>query len=98
MCGRDDKWLGFTADALSQVAIIKRQLPANHRALPELVAGAERATAYIERQAKVARIEDHGVEWVTRTTSIDPLCNVAMLWASLLLGCVSEPCRVSSSP
>ncbi len=86
MCGRDDKWLGFTADAVSQVAMIKQQLPAGHPALPELLSGAKRASSYIDKQVEVAKVEDHGVEWITHKTSIDPLCNVAMLWASLLLG------------
>jgi hypothetical protein len=32
------------------------------------------------------RIEDHGVVWVTHATSTEPLANVAMLWASAVLG------------
>jgi hypothetical protein len=86
MCGRDDKWLGFTADAISQVAMIKSVVRENHPALPELDRNAKLASAYIDRQLAVAKVEDHGVEWVNRKTSTDPLCNVAMLWASLLLG------------
>ena len=90
MCGRDDKWLGFTADAVSQVAMIKERVPADHLALPELVAGAKRASSYIDKQVATAKVDGHGVEWVTRKTSTDPLCNVAMLWASLLLGWLNK--------
>ena len=90
MCGRDDKWLGFTADAISQVAMLKDQLPAGHPALPELLQGAKRASSYIDNQLSIAKVEDHGVQWVNRKTSTDPLCNVAMLWASLLLGWLNE--------
>ena len=90
MCGRDDKWLGFTADAISQVAMLKDQLPAGHPALPELLQGAKRASSYIDNQLSIAKVEDHGVQWVNRKTSTDPLCNVAMLWASLLLGWLNK--------
>jgi hypothetical protein len=86
MCGRDDKWLGFTADAVSQVAMLKPLLPANHEAMPELLRGAKRASDYIDAQLSVANTEEHGVRWVHKKSSTDPLCNVAMLWASLLLG------------
>lgn len=90
MCGRDDKWLGFTADAISQVAMLKDELPAGHPALAELLQRAKRASSYIDNQVSAAKLEDHGVQWVSRKTSIDPLCNVAMLWASLLLGWLNK--------
>ncbi len=86
MCGRDDKWLGFTADSISQVAMLERHLPRGDAALPELLQGAKRAAAYINNQLSTAKIEAHGVQWVNHKTSTDPLCNVAMLWASLLGG------------
>lgn len=90
MCGRDDKWLGFTGDSISQVAMIQRQLPRDHAALPELLQGAKRAAAYIDKQFALAKIDDHGVEWVHHKTSTDPQCNVAMLWASLLVGWLNK--------
>ena len=90
MCGRDDKWLGFTADAISQVAMLKDRLPAGYPALPELLQGAKRASSYIDKQLSAAKLDDHGVQWMNRKTSIDPLCNVAMLWASLLLGWLNK--------
>src|SRR6478735_6554520 len=60
MCGRDDKWLGFTADAISQVAMLKDQLPAGHSALAELLQGANRASSYIDNQVSAAKLDDHG--------------------------------------
>lgn len=86
MCGRDDKWLGFTADAVSQVAWLHPHLAKDDSDLQGLVRGARRAFAYLETKLVTSRIEDHGVEWVNRKTSTDPLVNVAMLWACTLLG------------
>jgi hypothetical protein len=86
MCGRDDKWLGFTADAITQVTLLKPQLAGNRDALTELLGGAERAYRYLMRRTPHVKLADHCVEWVRRTTSTDPLVNVAMLWASFLLG------------
>jgi hypothetical protein len=86
MCGRDDKWLGFTGDAVSQVVQLEPLLadrPAEHAALGR---SAARAHAYLRARLPEARLEDHGVEWVTRTTSTDPLVNVGMLWVSAVLG------------
>lgn len=86
MCGRDDKWLGFTADAISQVAMIHPLLKNGEANTAGLLRSAGRAWAYLQKQASVAKVENHGVQWVSRKTSTDPLCNVAMLWASFLLG------------
>ena len=47
---------------------------------------AKKAWDYLEPRLTTAKIEDHGVEWVNRKSSTDPLVNVAMLWASVLLG------------
>jgi hypothetical protein len=86
MSGRDDKWLGFTGDAVTQVALLKPHLAAEQADFQPLLEGAKRAYAYLSRRLPDARIEDHGVEWVARTTSTDPLVNVAMLWVSAALG------------
>ena len=86
MCDRDDKWLGFTGDAIAQVALLLPHLAGDRDTLAELLGGAERAYRYLRRRTPEAKLAGHGVEWVRRTTSTDPLVNVAMLWASFLLG------------
>jgi hypothetical protein len=40
----------------------------------------------LDRKIAAAELDQHGVEWVNRKTSLDPLVCVAMLWASGLLG------------
>jgi hypothetical protein len=82
MCGRDDRWLGLTGNAVSQVAMLQ----AAGAAIGGLLPAALRAKAYIEAALPEARIEEHGVQWVTRQTSLDPLVNVGMLWAASVLG------------
>ncbi len=86
MCGRDDKWLGLTGNAVSQVAMLLPLLPQTHRDRAELVAGARLAWSYLQARLPGASLGSHGVEWVTRTTSTDPLVNVGMLWAAAVLG------------
>ncbi|MCC6443733.1 MAG: hypothetical protein IT210_09800 [Armatimonadetes bacterium] len=86
MCGRDDKWLGFTGDAITQVAMLKPLLKRKPEELQPLLDGAAKAWRYLNGRLPEARIADHGVEWIHRTTSIDPLVNVAMLWASAAVG------------
>ena len=56
MCGRDDKWLGFTADGVSQVAMLKERLPADHPTLVELLQSAKRASSYIDNQISTAKL------------------------------------------
>lgn len=91
MCGRDDKWLGFTAAAVQMVTMVEPYLrPGAERAA--LIGGAQRAKAYLDRGLRNADINKHGVEWVARTTSIDPLVNVGMTWAFSLLGWRSGQC------
>lgn len=85
MCERDDKWLGFTGDAITQVEML-RPFISKKKEWTDLRRRAERANAYLVKKFSAAKIEDHGVEWVNRKTSTDPLVNVAMLWASGLLG------------
>jgi hypothetical protein len=85
MCGRDDKWLGFTGVAVSMVAKIAPHLPAGDDR-PALLQGAQRAKAYLDANLQTADVRTHGVHWVTRTTSIDPLVNVGMVWTYALLG------------
>lgn len=84
MCGRDDKWLGHTGNAISQVAMLQALLPGDETAPLRLPAA--RTWDYLTSQLVTAPIEDHGVEFVTRQSSIDPLVNVGMLWASAVLG------------
>ena len=86
MCGRDDKWLGFAADSISQVAMIAPHISHEDATWSTLHEGAKKSWTYLTPRLKTAKIEDHGVEWVNRKSSTDPLCNVAMLWASVLLG------------
>ena len=86
MCGRDDKWLGFTGDAVSQVKMVESMAGADRKIYRPLQEGAKRAFSYLGGRLTMDRIGDHGVVWVNRTTSTDPLANVAMLWASAVLG------------
>lgn len=84
MCGQDDKWLGHTGNAVSQVAMLHDLLPQEQVA--PLMEPAAKAWQYLTSRLPLARLEDHGVEFVTRQSSIDPLVNVGMLWASAVLG------------
>lgn len=86
MCGRDDKWLGFTGDAVSQVMMVESIAGSDRKIRRPLREGAKRAFSYLAGRLTTDRIEDHGVAWVTHTTSTEPLANVAMLWASAVLG------------
>jgi hypothetical protein len=86
MCGRDDKWLGFAADAVSQVVMLRPLLGARSEAIRPLLGPAQRAKDYLCDRLPGVKLEDHGVEWVRRTTSTDPLVNVGMLWASAVVG------------
>jgi hypothetical protein len=86
MCARDDKGLGFTGAAITQVANVARMLKPSDERLPDLRKHAESAKRYLTARAAAAKVQDHGVEWVKRTTSTDPLVNVAMLWGMALMG------------
>jgi hypothetical protein len=86
MCARDDKWLGTTGAAITQVANVAKMLKTTDERLADLRNHAESAIRYITARAAAAKIEDHGVEWVKRTTSTDPFVNVAMLWGMALMG------------
>ena len=86
MCGRDDKWLGFTGDAVTQAALLRAHLSDKGEAWPDLYRKAGRAHGYLCEKLAAANLETHGVEWVNRKSSTDPLVNVAMLWANGLLG------------
>lgn len=86
VCRRDDKWLGCTGDAITQVALLKPLVDTESAAFQSLLAGAQRAYGYLSRHLVEARMEEHGVTWVTRTTSTDPLVNVGAMWACALLG------------
>jgi hypothetical protein len=85
MCGRDDKWLGFTGAAVSMVMMVAPHLrPSDDRAA--LIRDANRAKAYLDAGLEKADVKTHGVEWVTRKSSTDPLVNVGMVWTYGLLG------------
>lgn len=84
MCGRDDKWLGFTGEAGPKLPGCARISPRGTR--PGLRQPAERAHNYVVDKLRDANLQRQGVEWVHRKTSTDPLVNVAMLCAAALLG------------
>lgn len=84
MCGRDDKWLGHTGNALSQVAMLQDLMGTED--LAPLRAPVQQASQYLDAKLPSAQVAQHGVEWVTRHTSLDPLVNVGMLWGSAVLG------------
>ena len=86
MCGRDDKWIGFTGHAVTQVAMLRPYARSITKAWPDLYAQARRAHNHLCEKLAEAKLETHGVEWVNRKSSTDPLVNVAMLWAGGLLG------------
>jgi hypothetical protein len=86
MCGRDDKWLGFTGAAITQVANVAKTLRPSDDRLAELRKHAESAMRYLTARLAQAKVDDHGVEWVKKTTSTDPLVNVAMVWGMALMG------------
>lgn len=87
--GRDDEWLGTTGAALHQTAQVLAELgshgpdAATARWLRER---AGRAFDYLRSSLATCRLEDHGVRWVNRTTSTDPLVNVGMQWLLAALG------------
>ena len=85
MCGRDDKWLGFTGAAITQVAKIAPLLTRPTHGCSDSE-GLPSAPEVPPGRAGTAKVEDHGVEWVKRTRSTDPLVNVAMLWTMALVG------------
>ncbi|NUQ63467.1 MAG: hypothetical protein HUU20_13390 [Pirellulales bacterium] len=85
MCGRDDKWLGFTGAAVSIVTMIAPCLKTgDDRAA--ILRDACRAKAYLDAGLEKTDVKSHGVQWVTRTSSTDPLVNVGMAWTYALLG------------
>lgn len=86
ICGRDDKWLGTTGDAISLVALLSSMVDSSSPRFTRLLERARASYRYLSSALPCARMEDHGVEWAKRTTSTDPLVNVAMGWLSALLG------------
>jgi len=85
ICGRDDKWLGTTGYAISQVAAIERA--AGGRAeLQPLREAASRSYDYLRGRLPDASLDDHGVGWVNRTTLADPMVNVGWLWLAAVIG------------
>lgn len=85
ICGRDDKWLGTTGYAISQVAALKR-IVSDQDTLPPLLARAKLSYDYLCDRLPTAQLDEHGVEWVNRTTMADPLVNVGWLWLAALVG------------
>jgi hypothetical protein len=85
MCGRDDKWLGFTGAAVSIVTMVAPYLTEGHDRTA-LICDATRSKTYLDAGLEKAHVKAHGVEWVTRKSSTDPLVNVGMVWTYGLLG------------
>lgn len=85
MCGRDDKWLGFTGAAVRIVAMVGPHLKAGDDRTA-LIHDAHRAKAYLDSGLDMTDVKTHGVHWVTRKSSTDPLVNVGMVWTYALLG------------
>lgn len=85
LCGKDDKWLGTTGYAISQVVLLckivgKKAIP------PEMLTNAKRSYQYLCEHLPNAKLEEHGIEWVTHRTLTDPLVNVGWMWLNALLG------------
>src|SRR4030095_4483119 len=55
MCGRDDKWIGFSADAVTQVYWLRPLLAKEDPALPDLMRSGRRAFDYVERRMETAK-------------------------------------------
>lgn len=90
--GRDDEWLGMTGAALHQTAQVLEAFDLCGRA-PEtacwLRERAGRSFDYLRSSLATCRLEDHGVRWVNRTTTTDPLVNVGMQWLLAALGALA---------
>ena len=86
VCGRDDKWLGTTAHAVRQVAMLAPWLGDRPDLTNRLRTRARSASVCLCDRLIDAPLDGCGVEWVNRTTSTDPLVNVATLWAAAVLG------------
>ena len=89
MCGRDDKWLGFSGAAVTQFALLKPHLEQKPGTLAPLLRDARRAYEHLNDRLAKADVKQHGVEWVNKKTSTDPLVNVGMLWTYALQGWVN---------
>jgi hypothetical protein len=64
----------------------RRQVAGRGAAVGALAERAMPTAKHLRTRLPYARLEDHGVEWVHRATSTDPLVNVAMLWLFVVLG------------
>ena len=85
VCGRDDKWLGTTGDAVRQFVML-RPFILDGPVFQQLLDAARMSYTYLCDHLLKANIDEHGVEWVTHTTLADPLVNVAVLWLCAILG------------
>jgi len=85
LCGRDDKWLGATGYAISQVVAFNKI--AGNCSLPQpIMANAKRSYQYLRDRLPKADIEQHGIEWVNHTSLANPQVNIAWMWLNALLG------------
>ena len=87
--GRDDEWLGTTGNAVHQTALVLTGFGTDG---PDAATAhwlrerAARAFDYLTSSLETCRLEDHGVRWVNRTTTTDPLVNVGAQWLLAVLG------------
>jgi hypothetical protein len=86
ICGRDDKWLGAAGAAISQVKAASGAMCRDRVSARALAERAAPTVRYLLSRLPSAKLEEHGVEWVRRATSTDPLVNVAMLWLFAVMG------------
>lgn len=91
--GRDDEWLGMTGNAVHQVALVRSLLPPDAPEAAWLEEKAGRAWDYLRAGLETARLEEHGVRWVTKRTTTDPLVNVGMQWLLASLGALVWVCE-----
>ncbi len=84
LCERDDKWLGCTGYAVSQVYLIKDIITDNNT-LQYLLEKALKSYNYLLEN--ISNIDDNnGVEWINRKTLPDPAVNVGWMRLAALQG------------
>lgn len=88
--GRDDQWLGMTGNAIHQVALVSALPGVDSATLAWLRERARRARSWMDAALADGRLGEHGVGWVHRTTTTDPLVNVGMQWLLAALGLLVE--------
>lgn len=87
LCEKDDKWLGCTGYAISQIYLIKH-LADDDEVLQYLLACSKSAYKYLRSQLSNVDYDCNGVEWVSHKTLADPMVNVGWLWLDTLQGLI----------